>query len=86
MAARYASGDMSDGLGFDYDAISAVVVGGNAIAGGRGSVVRTLLGTVIISVMQGILLLWGFSVPMQYLAIGIIVLGVMMLHTLGESR
>jgi ribose/xylose/arabinose/galactoside ABC-type transport system permease subunit len=86
MAARYASGDMEHGLGFDYDAISAVVVGGNAIAGGRGSVVRTLLGTVIISVMQGILLLWGFSTPMQYLAIGILVLGVMMLHTLGESR
>ena len=86
IAARYSSGDMEHGLGYDYDAISAVVVGGNAIEGGRGSVIRTLLGTVIISVVQGILLLWGFSTPMQYVTIGIIVLGVIMLHTLGESR
>jgi ribose/xylose/arabinose/galactoside ABC-type transport system permease subunit len=86
MAARYASGDMEHGLGYDYHAISAVVVGGTAIEGGRGSVVRTLLGTVIISVVQGMLLLWGFSTPMQYLTIGVIVLGVIMLHTLGESR
>ena len=41
---------------------------------------------MIISVIQGLLLLWGFSTPMQYLCIGIIVLGVIMLHTLGDSR
>ncbi len=86
MAARYASGDMTIGIGYDYHAISAVVVGGNAIGGGQGSVVRTLLGTVIISTLRGMLLLWGFSVQMQYLMIGIIVLGVIMLHTLGETR
>lgn len=86
MAARYASGDMTLGIGYDYHAISAVMVGGNAIAGGQGSVVRTLLGTVIIAILQGMLLLWGFSTQMQYLTTGIIVLGVIMLHTLGESR
>jgi ribose/xylose/arabinose/galactoside ABC-type transport system permease subunit len=86
MAARYASGDMEHGIGYDYYAISAVLVGGTAIQGGEGSALRTLLGTVIISVIQGLLLLWGFSTPMQYLIVGIIVLGVVMLHTLGESR
>ena len=86
MAARYASGDMEHGLGYDYHAISAVLVGGTAIQGGEGSALRTLLGTVIISLIQGLLLLWGFSTPMQYLIVGIVVLGVIMLHTLGESR
>ena len=86
MAARYASGDMEHGIGYDYHAISAVLVGGTAIQGGEGSALRTLAGTVIISVIQGLLLLWGFSTPMQYLCIGIIVLVVIMLHTLGESR
>jgi hypothetical protein len=33
-----------------------------------------------------LLLLWGFSTQMQYLIVGLIVLGVIMLHTLGESR
>jgi|GEM_PF-1586960 len=86
MAARYASGDMEHGIGFDYQAISAVVVGGNAIEGGRGSAIRTLLGTIIISIVQAILLLQGYSTAMQNLVIGIIVLIIIMLHTLGESR
>src|SRR5262249_1524681 len=85
MAARYASGDMEHGIGYDYHAISAVLVGGTAIQGGEGSTLRTLAGTVIISLVQGLLLLWGFSTPMQYLIVGVIVLGVIMLHTLGET-
>jgi ribose/xylose/arabinose/galactoside ABC-type transport system permease subunit len=86
MAARYASGDMEHGIGYDYHAISAVLVGGTAIQGGEGSAVRTLIGTAIIAVIQGLLLLWGFTTPMQYLIVGIIVLGVIMLQTLGETR
>jgi len=86
MAARYASGDMEHGIGYDYHAISAVLVGGTAIQGGEGSAVRTLVGTGIIAVIQGLLLLWGFSTSMQYLIVGIIVLGVIMLQTLGETR
>jgi ribose/xylose/arabinose/galactoside ABC-type transport system permease subunit len=86
MAARYASGDMEHGIGYDYHAISAVIVGGNSIGGGHGSVIRTLGGTVIISILRGMLLLWGFSTPMQYLITGIVVFCVIILHSLGESR
>jgi ribose/xylose/arabinose/galactoside ABC-type transport system permease subunit len=86
MAARYASGDMEHGLGYDYQAISAVLVGGTAIAGGEGSAPRTLAGAFIIAVVEGLLLLNGFSTQWQYLTIGIIVLGVIMLQTLGEER
>ena len=86
MAARYASGDMEHGLGYDYHAISAVLVGGTAIAGGEGSALRTLAGAFIIAVVEGLLLLNGFSTQWQYLTIGIIVLGVIMLQTLGEER
>jgi ribose/xylose/arabinose/galactoside ABC-type transport system permease subunit len=85
MAARYASGDMEHGIGYDYQAISAVLVGGAAIGGGEGSALRTLAGAFIIALVEGLLLLNGFSTQMQYLTIGIIVLGVIMLHTLGEA-
>ncbi|MCX7314011.1 MAG: ABC transporter permease [Alphaproteobacteria bacterium] len=84
MAARYASGDMEHGLGYDYHAISAVLVGGTAIGGGEGSVIRTLSGAFIIAVVEGLLLLNGFTTQWQYLIIGLIVLGVIMLQTLGE--
>lgn len=86
MAARYASGDMEHGLGYDYHAISAVLVGGTFIGGGHGSALRTLAGSFIIAVVQGMLILNGFTTQWQYLTIGLIVLGVMMLQTLGADR
>lgn len=81
LAARYNSANMEYGLGYDYDAIAAVLVGGTAIEGGRGSVVRTLAGIIVIAVVQVILLLHGFRQEWQYLVSGIIVLFVIMLHT-----
>jgi ribose/xylose/arabinose/galactoside ABC-type transport system permease subunit len=85
MAARYSSGDLSLGVGYDYSAISAVLVGGTAIQGGEGSAVRSLVGAGIIAVCQGLLVLHGFSTQVQYLAIGLIVLGVIMLQTLADE-
>ena len=74
MAARYSSGDLELGLGYDYSAISAVLVGGTAISGGEGSAIRSLIGAFIIAICQVLLLLHGFSTQIQYLAIGVIVL------------
>jgi ribose/xylose/arabinose/galactoside ABC-type transport system permease subunit len=85
MAARYSSGDMELGIGYDYSAISAVLVGGTAISGGEGSAVRSLAGAFIIAVCQALLLLNGFSTQIQYLAIGVIVLLVIMLQTLADG-
>jgi ribose/xylose/arabinose/galactoside ABC-type transport system permease subunit len=85
MSARYSSGDMELGLGYDYSAISAVLVGGTAIQGGAGSAVRSLVGAFIIAVCQALLLLHGFSTQVQYLTIGIIVLLVIMLQTLADG-
>jgi ribose/xylose/arabinose/galactoside ABC-type transport system permease subunit len=85
MAARYSSGDLELGLGYDYSAISAVLVGGTAISGGEGSAIRSLIGAFIIAVCQVLLLLHGFSTQIQYLTIGVIVLFVIMLQTLADS-
>jgi len=86
IAARYSSGDMEFGAGYDYQAISAVLVGGNAINGGQGSVLRTVGGTLLIAVVEALLLLRGFSTPMQYLLIGVIVLFAIMLQYRGGAR
>lgn len=85
MAARYSSGDLELGLGYDYSAISAVLVGGTAISGGEGSAIRSLVGAFLIAVCQVLLLLHGFSTQIQYLAIGVIVLFVIMLQTLADA-
>ncbi|MGH6670532.1 MAG: ABC transporter permease [Xanthobacteraceae bacterium] len=86
LAARYGSGDMEVGAGYDYTAIAAVLVGGTGIAGGSGSTVRTLVGIVVIAVIEVVLLLRGYSEQLQYLITGLLVLCVIMLHSLGERR
>lgn len=86
LAARYGSGDMELGAGYDYSAIAAVLVGGTAIQGGAGSVLRTLVGVTVIAAVQICLILRGFNDQLQYFITGLIVLAVVMLHTLGERE
>jgi ribose/xylose/arabinose/galactoside ABC-type transport system permease subunit len=83
LAIRYDSASMAYGSGYEYDAIAAVLVGGTAIKGGEGSALRTLLGAMVIAIIQVVLLLRGFRVEWQYLITGMIVLGMVMLQTSG---
>lgn len=86
LATRYNAANMEYGIGYDYDAIAAVLVGGTAIHGGEGSVLRTFAGIVVIAVVQVVLILHGFRQEWQYLITGLIVLLVIMLHTVGNRR
>jgi ribose/xylose/arabinose/galactoside ABC-type transport system permease subunit len=86
LGSRYGLANMEYGVGYDYDAIAAVLVGGTAIHGGEGNVLRTFFGVVVIAVVQVIVLLYGFRQEWQYLITGLIVLGVIMLHTVGGER
>jgi len=86
LAARYGSADMELGSGYDYSAIAAVLVGGTAIEGGSGSVIRTLIGVTVIALVEVVLILRGFSDQMQYLITGLIVLTVILLHAMDEKR
>jgi ribose/xylose/arabinose/galactoside ABC-type transport system permease subunit len=81
LASRYGKGNMDYGATFDYDAITAVIIGGTAIDGGRGSVVRTIVGVIIMEVVRVILLLNGFRQEWQYLISGVIILTVILLQT-----
>lgn len=56
-----------------YDAIAAVLVGGLAVAGGRGSVLQAAAGAILIAAISDMLLLRGFSPPLQMLVLGLIV-------------
>ncbi len=51
----------SAGSGYEMDAIAAVIVGGTSMSGGKGSIVGTVLGMLIIGVMNNLLTL--FDVP-----------------------
>jgi ribose/xylose/arabinose/galactoside ABC-type transport system permease subunit len=84
LAIRYDSASMSYGLGYEYNAMAAVLVGGTAIKGGEGSALRTLAGALVIAVIEAVLLLQGFRQEWQYLIAGVIVLTVVALQTRGR--
>ncbi|NOJ45970.1 ABC transporter permease [Bradyrhizobium archetypum] len=84
ISARYRSGDFELGNGYDYAAISALLVGGNAIQGGAGSPLRAVVGALGIATIQSLLVLWGLSTQLQYLVVGVAVLLAIVLQAAGE--
>ena len=70
-----------------YDAIAATLVGGAAVAGGRGAVWRTLFGSIAIAVVTDLLLLRGYSTGVQILVKGLVVMVVVVaVHLQSRER
>lgn len=79
--ARIGSMDYANaGSGYEMDAISAVIVGGTSMAGGRGTIVGTVLGTLIIAVMNNLLNLMGVPPFLREAFKGVIVIGAVLLQ------
>ena len=78
---RIGSMDYSNaGSGYEMDAISAVIVGGTSMSGGKGSIVGTVLGTLIIAVMNNLLNLLGVPPFLREAFKGVIVIGAVLLQ------
>ncbi|WP_243061034.1 ABC transporter permease [Nocardioides sp. SR21] len=73
-AASTQSATINDLGTLTFDAVAAAVVGGNAIAGGRGSIPRTLLGVLVIATLGDLLLLRDYSAGVRLLATGLLVI------------
>ena len=70
----------SAGSGFEMDAIASVIVGGTSMSGGRGSVVGTVLGTLIVAVMNNLLNLIGVDPYLSAAFKGAIIIGAVLLQ------
>ncbi len=62
------------GTGYETNAILAVVLGGTALSGGKGSVLRTVLGTLMVILLSNCMNLLGVSPYMQYMMRGAVLL------------
>ena len=62
------------------DAIAAVIVGGTSMSGGKGSIVGTVLGMLIIAVMNNLLNLMGVPPFLREACKGVIVIGAVLLQ------
>jgi ribose transport system ATP-binding protein len=74
IAARIGSGDPQAGSQFTLASVTAVVVGGTSIFGGRGTVVGTLLGAILLMLMQNSLNQLHVSAYYQYIWTGALLL------------
>ena len=71
---RLASASPNVGVEYNLDSITAVVLGGTSLFGGRGGVVGTLVGALLVGVFRNGLQLAGVQVVWQGFAIGVLVL------------
>ena len=75
LAARITTGQPNAGQAYELDAIAAVVIGGTSLAGGVGTVTGTLLGVLLIGVINNGLDLLGVSSYYQAVIKGVIIVG-----------
>lgn len=72
-AARVRSGQVTAGEGYELDAITAVILGGTSLFGGKGRIVGTLVGALIIGVLSNGLILLGVPFYAQLIVKGVVV-------------
>jgi ribose transport system permease protein len=73
MSTRLDSSQPSGGLGYELDAIAAVVIGGASLAGGAGSIWGTVMGVLTIGVLRNGLNLVGTSPFVQQIVVGVVI-------------
>jgi ribose/xylose/arabinose/galactoside ABC-type transport system permease subunit len=73
LMARFSSGSPQTGLGFELNAIAAVVVGGTSLMGGRGMIVGTFFGALLIGVLNNVMDLIGIESYTQQIVLGVVI-------------
>lgn len=84
LAARLGSGWAVHGTGWEFEIIAAVLLGGTSIFGGRGSVMRTLLGVTLIGVLGNGMNLLNINSFYQTVATGVALIFAVGLEELGN--
>lgn len=79
LMARMMSGQPSVGDGYEFDAITAAVVGGTSFTGGIGTVGGTLIGSIIVGMINNVLNLLNVSTQYQLIVKGFLIAGAVIL-------
>lgn len=83
---RTSAANPNSGTGYELEVIAMVVIGGTALAGGRGTIIGTVIGVFILRVMRNGIVLIGVPGLAYNIFIGAIILGMMALHSWLERR
>lgn len=68
------------GTGYELDAIAAVIIGGTAMSGGSGTVIGTLIGAIILGIVNNMLNMLGVSPYLQGTVKGLVIIGAVLIQ------
>ena len=83
---RTVSAQPTAGISLELDIIAAVVIGGASLSGGRGTVIGTIIGTLLISFLRNGLTLLGISTNIQLVVIGAIIITAVALDQMARAK
>lgn len=81
LTGRVSAGNPSSGLNYEFDAITATVIGGASLSGGKGTILGTVIGTLIIGVLNNGLTMAGVSPYWQQIIKGALIVSAVLLDS-----
>lgn len=73
-AAQISQGGPNEGIGYELNAVAACAIGGTSLAGGKGTMIGTLVGAVILGLLDNVLGLKGVNSNLQLMVKGFIII------------
>lgn len=86
LSSRLISAQPTEGMGYEMDAIAAVVIGGASLMGGTGTIIGTILGAFIMSILRNGLNMLNVSGFWQQFAVGAVVLIAVYIDSLKNKK
>lgn len=86
IASRLDSAQPQIGMGYELQAIAAVIIGGTSLLGGRGSILGTVIGALIMSVLVNGLRIMSIQTEWQNVVVGVVVLLAVFLDSLRNRQ
>jgi len=74
LSGNLASADPNLGMGYELDVIAAVILGGTALSGGRGSIVGVVIGALLMALLNNAFVLLGISAYWQVVTKGLVII------------
>ncbi|GAB3894396.1 ABC transporter permease [Spirosoma agri] len=85
LTSRITTGQPNAGTGFELDAIAAAIIGGTSTSGGTGTITGTLIGALLIGVINNGLDLLNVTSYYQQVVMGVIIIGAVVLDSLSRK-
>ncbi len=86
MTARVSSGVVTTGVGYETEAIAAVVIGGTSLAGGKGRLWGSLVGVLVLTILNNILDLLAVNSYLQLVFKGVIIICAVLIDSLSNKN